>query len=108
MNLASILVSLLLLVPQAATEKTSKGDLKITPITHGTLMFEYGGKAVLVSSPPTDLAKKTQADGGFISGIYGDHFHPPTNDTVKKEGAQIRAPTPVAAMNARAGGRKDG
>src|SRR5438094_342186 len=63
MNLASILVSLLLLVPQAATEKTSKGDLKITPITHGTLMFEYGGKVIHVDPAQTDLTKYPKASG---------------------------------------------
>src|SRR2546428_13201198 len=84
MNLASILVSLLLLVPQAATEKTSKGDLKITPITHGTLMFEYGGEMSHLDPPRTESATNTKTDLTFFSSIHTAHFTPQNIDTVKK------------------------
>jgi len=108
MNLASILVSLLLLVPQAATEKTSKGDLKITPITHGTLMFEYGGKVIHVDPAQTDLTKYPKADWIFITDIHGDHFDPKAIDTVKKAGTKIVAPTVVAEKIAGAAVMKNG
>jgi hypothetical protein len=64
MNLTTILFSLLLLAPQVATEKTSKGDVKITPVTHGTVMFEFGGKVIAVDpiSMGVDWSKYPKAD----------------------------------------------
>ena len=68
MQFASILVWFLLLAPQVATEKTSKGDLKVTPIAHGTLMFEFGGKVIHVDPySVADLSKYPKADWIFIT-----------------------------------------
>ena len=99
MTAASILVFLLMLAPQAATEKTSKGDLKITPITHGSVMFEFGGKVVHVdpfTGTGADLTKYPKADWLFISDIHGDHYDPKAIDIVKKAGTKYVAPPVVA------------
>src|ERR1051326_2977203 len=72
-KLASIIFSFLLLTQvataQVDTEKTSKGDLKITSITHGTVMFEFGGKVIDVDpiSMGADWGKYPKADWVFIT-----------------------------------------
>ena len=97
MKLASILFSFLLLAPQVATEKTSKGDLKITPIVHGTVMFEFGGKVIHVDPySVTDLSKYPKADWIFITDIHGDHYDPKAIDMVKKATTKFVAPAVVA------------
>src|SRR3954465_14094372 len=98
MNLTTILFSLLLLAPQVATEKTSKGDVKITPITHGTVMFEFGGKVIAVDpiSMGVDWSKYPKADWIFITDIHGDHYDPKAIDMIKKESTKFVAPQVVA------------
>src|SRR5712692_584005 len=98
MKLASILFSFLLLAPQVATEKTSKGDLKITPVVHGSVMFEFGGKVIDVDpiSMGADWSKYPKADWVFITDIHGDHFDPKALDMLKKETTKFVAPQVVA------------
>jgi len=99
MSIASMVMALLLLLPQAATEKTSKGDLKITPITHGSVMFEFGGKVIHVDSftgTGADFSKYPKADLMFITDIHGDHFDPKAIDIVKKGTTKFVAPPVVA------------
>ena len=97
MKLATFLLSLLFLAPQAATEKTSKGDLKITPINHGTLMLEYGGKVIHIDSAgPVDFSKYPKADYLFLTDIHTDHFDQKGIAAVKKATTQIIAPAAVA------------
>jgi len=98
MKLASILFSFLLLAPQVATEKTSKGDLKITPVVHGSVMFEFGGKVIDVDpiSMGADWSKYPKADWVFITDIHGDHFDPKALDMLKKDSTKFVAPQVVA------------
>jgi L-ascorbate metabolism protein UlaG (beta-lactamase superfamily) len=103
MKLASILFSFLLLAPQmataqVATEKTSKGDLKITPVVHGSVMFEFGGKVIVVDpiSMGADWSKYPKADWVFITDIHGDHFDPKALDMLKKDSTKFVAPQVVA------------
>ena len=98
MKLASILFSFLLLAPQVATEKTSKGDLKITPVVHGSVMFEFGGKVIDVDpiSMGADWSKYPKADWVFITDIHGDHFDPKALDMLKKDTTKFVAPQVVA------------
>ncbi len=72
----SLLFVLVFVVPAAAQEaletdvfKTSAGDLKITFIGHGSLMFTFGGKVIHVDpvSKETDYTKLPKADLIFFN-----------------------------------------
>lgn len=56
--------------------KTSAGDLKITFIGHGTLMFTFGSKIIHVDpvSQEADYTKLPKADIVLITHHHGDHF----------------------------------
>jgi len=58
--------------------KTSAGDLRITFIGHGTLMFTFGGKVIHVDPyrQMADYAKLPKADIILITHEHGDHFDP--------------------------------
>ena len=56
--------------------KTSVGDLKITFIGHGTLMFSFGGKIIHVDpvTREADYTKLPKADMILITHQHRDHF----------------------------------
>jgi L-ascorbate metabolism protein UlaG (beta-lactamase superfamily) len=58
------------------TIKTSAGDLKITFIGHGTLMFTLGKKVIHVDpwSRLADYTKMPKADIILVTHEHGDHF----------------------------------
>jgi L-ascorbate metabolism protein UlaG (beta-lactamase superfamily) len=107
MKRAAILFSFLFLVAHVAaaqvdTEKTSKGDLKITPVTHASVQFEFGGKVIDVDpismgpAGAVDWSKYPKADWIFITDIHGDHFDPKALDALKKGSTKFVAPPVVA------------
>ena len=55
---------------------TSGGELKITCLGHGTLMFAFGGKIIHVDpvSSYTDAARLPRADVILITHEHGDHL----------------------------------
>ena len=61
---------------QTDSIKTSHGDLKITFIGHGTLMFEYGGKVIHVDpwGKLADYSKLPKADLILITHEHQDHL----------------------------------
>jgi len=63
--------------------KTSQGDLKITFIGHGTLMFDFGGKVIHVDpwGKLADYSKLPKADLIFITHEHQDHLD---LDAIKK------------------------
>jgi L-ascorbate metabolism protein UlaG (beta-lactamase superfamily) len=67
---------------------TSTGDLKITFIGHGTLMFTYGGKVVHVDpwSQLADYSKLPKADLVLITHEHRDHLDLKALDAIRKEG----------------------
>jgi len=61
---------------------TSQGDLKITFIGHGTLMFTFAGKIIHVD-PYSRVADYS------LTHEHGDHFNPDVIAKIKKEGTEI-------------------
>jgi L-ascorbate metabolism protein UlaG (beta-lactamase superfamily) len=61
---------------QSDTIKTAQGDLKITFIGHGTLMFEYGGKVIHVDpwGKLADYSKMPKADLILVTHEHQDHL----------------------------------
>ncbi len=91
--LVSILVAVLALTVAAQEKfetdivKTSAGNLKITFIGHGTLMFTFGGKVIHVD-PWTKLADYTKlpkADIILLTHHHRDHLDPKALDSVRAE-----------------------
>jgi len=71
--------------------KTKTGDLKITFIGHGTLMFNYGGKVVHVD-PWTSLAdysKMPKATHILITHEHGDHLDTKAVSTLREEKTNV-------------------
>src|SRR5512138_448384 len=71
---------------QSDTFKTSKGDLVITFIGHGTLMMTYGGKVVHIDpvSKEADYSKLPKADLVLITHEHPDHFDQKAIGQVRK------------------------
>lgn len=67
--------------------KTSAGDLKITFIGHGTLMFTFGDKIIHVDpvSREADYSKLPKADLVIITHEHGDHLDPKAIKAIRTE-----------------------
>jgi L-ascorbate metabolism protein UlaG (beta-lactamase superfamily) len=82
---------------QAQTEftsdiiQTSEGDLKITFLGHGTLMFQFKGKIIHVDpvSDQADYSKLPKADLIFITHEHGDHFDVKVVAMIRKESTDL-------------------
>ncbi len=70
---------------------TSKGDLSITFIGHGTLMFEFAGKVIHVDPVGryADYATLPKADLILITHEHGDHLDKSAIEVLKKEGTVL-------------------
>jgi L-ascorbate metabolism protein UlaG (beta-lactamase superfamily) len=79
------------------TIRTNGGELRITPIHHGTLMLEYDGKVIHIDpwSEGNKLAGVPKADLVLITDIHGDHFDPPGLAQVVKPSTIVMAPPVV-------------
>jgi L-ascorbate metabolism protein UlaG (beta-lactamase superfamily) len=77
---------------------TSSGDLKITFIGHGTLMFAFGGKIVHVDpwSQLADYGKLPKADLVLITHEHRDHLDLKALDAIRKQGTVMIATEVVA------------
>jgi len=81
------------------TIKTSAGDLQITFIGHGTLMFAWSGKVVHVDpwSKLTDYGALPKADLILVTHEHGDHRDPVAIRTLRKDGTKVLANAAAAA-----------
>jgi len=70
---------------------TETGDLEMTFIGHGTLMFRHGGKVVHVDpvSREADYTKLPKADLVLITHEHGDHLDPQALNLVRREDTRI-------------------
>jgi len=83
---------------EVQTFKTSKGDVKITPIYHATLLIEAGGKNIYVDpAKPASFTGLPPADLILITHDHGDHVdHDMTSiKIISKDGTEIWAPSAV-------------
>lgn len=73
------------------TIRTNQGELKITCIGHGTLMFTYNGKTIHVDpwSRLADYAKLPQADLILVTHEHRDHLDTQAITTLTKANTQV-------------------
>lgn len=78
-------------MPEEDIIKTSAGDLKITFIGHGTLMFTFGDKVIHVDpvSREADYGKMPSADLIMVTHEHGDHLDLKAIKTISKAGTQM-------------------
>jgi L-ascorbate metabolism protein UlaG (beta-lactamase superfamily) len=72
--------------------KTSQGDLKMTFIGHGTLMFTLNDKYVIHIDPVSreaDYSQLPKADLVLITHEHGDHLDPSALSVLRKPDTQI-------------------
>lgn len=83
---------------QSDTFKTSKGNLVITFLGHGTLMMTFGGKTIHVDpvSNMADYSKLPKADLVLITHEHSDHLDLKAIDKIKKPDTKFVA-TEIAA-----------
>ncbi len=76
------------------TIKTSNGNLEITFIGHGTLMFAFDGKIIHVDpfGRLTDYSKLPKADMIFVTHNHRDHLDPKTLALLRTENTIIVLP----------------
>ena len=70
---------------------TSAGDLEITFIGHGTLMFDFNGKVIHVDpfSRQADYSKLPKADIILITHHHGDHLDTQAIEKIRQEKTSI-------------------
>lgn len=66
--------------------KTASGDLKITFIGHGTLMFDFGGKVIHIDpvGQYADYSKLPKADMILVTHEHSDHLDIKAIETIRK------------------------
>jgi L-ascorbate metabolism protein UlaG (beta-lactamase superfamily) len=71
--------------------KTSAGELKITFIGHGTLMFAFGGKIIHIDavSREADYTRMPKADLILVTHEHGDHLDPKAIKVIRQEKTEM-------------------
>ena len=71
--------------------KTNAGDLKITCIGHGTLMFTFNGRIIHVDpvGREADYSKMPKADLILVTHEHGDHLDTQAIKIIRKENTQL-------------------
>ncbi len=91
---------------QVDVEKTSAGDLKITPINHASLLLQFAGQAIYVDPVSQgDYSGLPKADLILITDTHGDHLDAKTVANLKKEGVGTFVLAPEAAQIVLAGAK---
>jgi len=89
---------------ESDTVKTSAGDLKITFIGHGSLMFTFGGKVIHVDpvSKEADYARLPKADLILVTHQHGDHLDAKAVD-ILRTGKTVLVMTEACAQQVKGG-----
>ncbi len=84
--------------PNTDMIKTDQGQLKIVPVTHGSLVLQWNGKTIYVDPyGGAELYKSIpKADLILITDIHGDHLDAKTLDALDTKKTVIVAPQAVA------------
>jgi len=71
--------------------ETSQGNLRVTFIGHGTLMFTFAGKTIHVDpvGREADYTKMPKADLILITHEHGDHLDAKAIELLRKQGTQL-------------------
>ena len=81
----------------ADTIKASGGDILITPVRHGSVMIQYGGKVFHIDPwSQGDYSELPKADVILITDIHGDHMDPAMVEKLSKPSTLVLAPAAVA------------
>jgi L-ascorbate metabolism protein UlaG (beta-lactamase superfamily) len=81
---------------EVQTFKTSKGEVKITPIYHAALLIQAGGKNIYVDpAKPAVVTGMPPADLILITDIHADHMDQNLVTQLSKDGTEIFAPPAV-------------
>ncbi|MBZ5641761.1 MAG: MBL fold metallo-hydrolase [Acidobacteriia bacterium] len=81
---------------QADVVKTSQGDLKIMPVYHGSVLFEFGGKVIYVDPwSQGDFAGLPAADMIVITHTHRDHLDLALVNQLKKAETIVVGPAAV-------------
>ena len=70
---------------------TARGDLAITFVGHGTLMFRYGGRVIHVDpvGREADYSTMPKADLILITHEHGDHLDAAAVEVLRKRGTEV-------------------
>jgi L-ascorbate metabolism protein UlaG (beta-lactamase superfamily) len=80
------------------TFATAKGELKVTPILHASVLLEVAGQAVYVDPfSKGDFTGLPKADFVLITDVHFDHLDAKALDAIGKPETKIVAPPAVAA-----------
>ena len=84
-------------LPGADTIQASGGDIVITPVRHGSVMIQHGGKVFHVDPwSQGDYSELPKADVILITDIHGDHMDPAMVEKLSKASTLVLAPAAVA------------
>ena len=90
---------------QTDSIETAQGTLKLTPLYHGSVMLDIGGKIIHVDPwSQADYAGMPQADMILITHTHADHMDPAIIKTLRKASTVIVAsPAVTDTLNGAAG-----
>ncbi|CAN5476561.1 MBL fold metallo-hydrolase [soil metagenome] len=87
---------------QAQTDaiSTNKGEIKISPVTHGSIVLEFGQKTVYIDpyGGPEGYKDKPKPDLILITDIHGDHLDQKTLKALSIENSEFMVPQAVKEM----------